>query len=503
MGRTVKRLLFVSLLVAGVAGVAAFLFLPVETAAEEKENTITFNTMTFEYGTLYDSVGGTGTVQPQEVVLISTERPGLVVQILKDHGDKVREGEELLRLDDRLAERQVVQAKEAIRTAESQVKAATAELEHRKRVEDFARKEYDEYEKGGYTTTQKELKKLALLAAEQGRKAAEVAVEAAKSRKGEAERAVETAELNLDLTRVRMPYVMRPKPSANPSQEQRSQETGTVRFDKVPGHQPREFTIIDRKVSLNQTVGPPAATHLFSVTSNPDEVEILAQINEGDITRVKVGRPVIFSVSALQDRYFRGTVTEVRPMPITVQGSVFFLAVVKAPTQPVGEKVAEGSLRAGMTTSSLDVLVEEDAGPGGKGAWLVPSAALDYTLDVNFRSKDVKKEQLETPAQWKKHANGEPKGEEKLTPRVVWLHDPGKTGPDAARPAHVLIGKAGKFFDAKHGLQDYTQVREWLPKEVLPADPKNEHPEAVISDKKPTPKARWFHLPNLAKVFKF
>jgi hypothetical protein len=216
-----------------------------------------------------------------------------------------------------------------------------------------------------------------------------------------------------------------------------------------------------------------------------------------------VGQEAIYSVSALQDGYFKGTVTEIRPLPVTAQGSVSYLAVIRGPNRSIDGKV--GFLRAGMTTASLDIIVDRYTDVKGKVPWLVPNAALDYTLDSHYWPKGVTKEQLKTPAEWKEKDVDGPKDDDAPTPRVIWLHDPDpkKVGSEAARPVHLLAGKTGKFFDEKRpklGLQDYTQVVETLPPNSIPGEPPL---RAIISDKKPTHKSSWFRLPNFGNVIKF
>jgi multidrug efflux pump subunit AcrA (membrane-fusion protein) len=522
MGRTVKKLLLLLLLLAVVVGVVAGLIYLAP--AEDKDNVIKFTLMPIEQGTLYKTVGATGTVQPREVVVISTDRPGVVVEIKKDFGDKVREGEELLRLDDRLAASQLEQARKAVDTAEVNVQAAESELAYRQKTEALATFEHEQYKKPGslYSPEQVRAKELAQLAAGQAVKAAETAVKAARKRAVEANQAVETAKLHLKLTHVYMPHVSRPTSLA----ADRTPETGTVSFDEMPGRQRREFTIIDRKVSLNQAVGPPAATVLFTVAADPEDVELLAQINEGDIADVKVGQEAIYSVSALPDSYFKGHVTEIRPLPISGQGAVSYLAVIRGPNKPVRDPDPDakpqpppGCLRAGMTTASLDVIVDSYKTVTHDGKQfvprLVPNAALDYSLEKDYWPRGVTKEHKETPKEWKeKYVNGRKK-EDAPTPRVIWLCDPQydsedikvqeevrKKGSETTHPVHVLVGKAGKYWDEnrpKLGLQDYTQVLETLNPDALLWDDKGTLYKAVTSDRKPPSKSFFSKISNVIK----
>jgi hypothetical protein len=365
-------------------------------------------------------------------------------------------------------------------------------------------------------------KKLAWEHAKQAVAKAELDVEVAKKHVLEAKQAVKTAELNLKLTTVRMPYVTR---SSAGLAADRTLETGSVSFDEVPGQPRREFTILDRKVSLNQAVGPPAATVLFTVAPDPEDVELLAQVNEGDIADVQVGQKAIYSVSALPDSYFEGRVTEIRPLPVSGQGAVSYVAVLRGANKPVRDPDPEarhqpgaGCLRAGMTTASLDIIVDtyQTATYGGKEfvPWLVPNAALDYSMDEHYWPKGVTKDHKETPKDWKEKYVTARKKEDAPTPRVIWLCDPRydsedmkvqeevrKKGAEVTHPVHVLVGKTGKYWDPsrpKLGLQDYTQVLETKPADALLFD-QNTRFEAVTGDKKPPSKSFFSKLSGVLK----
>jgi multidrug efflux pump subunit AcrA (membrane-fusion protein) len=538
MGRTVRKLLLLLVLLAVTAGIAAAVY-HYASAEKKPEDFITFTTAAIEDGTrgiLCKTVGGTGTVQPREVLLISTDRPGVVVQIMKKAGEPVHEGEELLRLDDRLAVRQVEQAQAACRTAEENIEVANKEVERLKASAAILEKEDEEWQKSGLTPAQKTKKHLELVAAQKAVAVGDAQLKLARQKELEATQALETARLNEKLTHIRMPFIKRPEPSAATGGE-RPLETGEVRFlDQAPPG--RKFTIIDRKVELNQTVGPPSATLLFTVAADPDDVELLAQINESEIADVKagVGQEAIYSVSAWPDTYFKGEVKEIRPLPVSAQGAVSYVALIRGSNKPLRgpsgdhQPPANCRLRAGMTTSSLDIIVERYPTIKDKHgkAWLVPNTALDYPGPADlYLPRGVTKKEKETPEDWKEKDKETPedrkekdaegaKQETTSVPRLIWLCDPGYDaskkdswlkGPEATHPVHVLTGKAGKFWDEKRpwlGLRDYTPVRETLSPnaERWPSalvDGEGKPFEAVTGDKPPKNQSIFSKLSSILK----
>lgn len=79
-----------------------------------------------EYGHLLETVTGTGLVQPQESLVVSTDQSGRVVKLLHDVNDVVAEGDELLQLDDRILQQKLKQAHSAVATQEAKLEAARA-----------------------------------------------------------------------------------------------------------------------------------------------------------------------------------------------------------------------------------------------------------------------------------------------------------------------------------------------------------------------------------------
>src|SRR5262249_14520454 len=76
------------------------------------------------FGTLDETVSGTGTVRPQELLVVGTELSGRIVKVLHDNGDVVESGDELFQLDDTIPRQKLAQARKAVETARSAVDSA-------------------------------------------------------------------------------------------------------------------------------------------------------------------------------------------------------------------------------------------------------------------------------------------------------------------------------------------------------------------------------------------
>ena len=118
---TRKRLLQLAALAvfaAGVAGGAWTLLLkPVEVQVVETEHGVPIQ------------IFGLGTVEAQIVSQIGFETAGTLVELHTDHGDSVKAGALLARLDSREQEARVAQARAAVMQAEAAIEQATANVE--------------------------------------------------------------------------------------------------------------------------------------------------------------------------------------------------------------------------------------------------------------------------------------------------------------------------------------------------------------------------------------
>jgi HlyD family secretion protein len=224
-------------------------------------------------------------------------------------------------------------------------------------------------------------------------------------------------------------------------------------------------------VQLGQSVAPPFSAHLFTLAGDLQHLEVHAQVAEGDVGKVRKGQPVTFTVSAYAEEEtppFRGTVEQIRPMPVNEKGAVYYTTVIAVENQRDPE-TGEWRLRPGMT-ASVDVIRREH-----KNVWKVPSAALNFQLEEPYQS-DAARARLE---EWKRrpdHADWRP----------VWVWD-----SQANRPWPVFARVGGRNKEGKSGLKDaqFNEVLEW--------EPGAEPPRRVITGAPPATRPGIFDQPNL------
>jgi HlyD family secretion protein len=130
---------------------------------------------------------------------------------------------------------------------------------------------------------------------------------------------------------------------------------------------PVDGTVVSRNVSGGQTVAASFQTPtLFLIATDLKQMEVDTNTSEGDMGRIVVGNSATFTVDAYPGRTFRGTVTQVRQSPNTVQNVVTYAVVI-------GVNNSDLALIPGMTASTR-IIVEER-----NDVLRVPNQALRFT----------------------------------------------------------------------------------------------------------------------------
>ena len=96
-------------------------------------------------------------------------------------------------------------------------------------------------------------------------------------------------------------------------------------------YSPIDGIVISRDVEVGQTVVSSMNVANLYTIADLDNMQVIGNVDEADIGKVKVGQPVTFSVDAYSDMMFEGKVTQVRLNPTTESNVVTYEVVVAAP----------------------------------------------------------------------------------------------------------------------------------------------------------------------------
>jgi membrane fusion protein (multidrug efflux system) len=259
----------------------------------------------------------TGTIQPERRADLRAEVQAVVLQVLKENGDTVRQGDLLVRLD-------AMAIRDALASAEAAERAGKLAFEQ-------AERQFDRMKTlrgSGMASAQ------ALDDAEGRRNAAQSDLEASKAR-------LVLARQQLQRTEVRAP------------------------FDGV---------VTERKVSPGDTAT--LGKELLKVI-DPRSMRFEGAVSADNVADLRVGEKVHFRVNGYGDREFEGSVRRVNPAANPTTRQVEVLVDFVGETQPkLAGLYAEGRLET-RTTSSLTVPASAVVRDGDKAmAWKVAGEKL-------------------------------------------------------------------------------------------------------------------------------
>jgi HlyD family secretion protein len=448
-----KKLLAVLVLLMLVFAAVAYL---VSDRGRESEQH--FSLVAVEYGTLTDTVSATGVMQPQEVIPVGTEASGKVIEVAADFNQMVSEGDLLVRLDDRSAEQKLRQAVVAVQLARAEVDRARALREgaakSMERLRDLpenvsARKELD--------------------VAEAQLKAATAAVEVAEARVRESEEARSLAQLGVQMTQVRVPVLARS--SGDPGRG-----VGTLAPEGATTKSRRKFIVLDRKVELNQQVVPGASAQLFLLGGDLAQMQVYAQVAEGDVGRVHRGQQAEFTVSTYDDASFSGRVSDLRLLPTNDRGAIYYRVVIDVANSQ-DRANGDWQLRPGMT-ASVEIVIRRH-----ESVWKVPQSALNFHMPDEYISEAARA----------KLDRWEARSDHDLW-KPLWI-----VGADG-KPWPIFARFGGADAHGDSGIRDVLSVEllEWEPELPIPPDPKaaETYPQLIIGTP-PASKHGLFNLPRI------
>ncbi|MBK1662165.1 efflux RND transporter periplasmic adaptor subunit [Paracraurococcus ruber] len=331
-----KRALLALLVVAGAVWVAVPRLLGPEVPV-----------LAISRGRLVQTVVATGRVENPHRIGIGTQVTGTVAAIPVERRQAVEAGAVLIRLDDREARAAMEQAEAALAQAEARLRqirdqglpAAEMALRQADATLDQARAAHARTERlqaqGFATPAQLDEARRALAVAEAGARGARIQVTANQPGGSEpdlAEAALRQARANLGAARARLAYTVVAAPVAG--------------------------TLITRAVEPGDTVQPGKVLMLLSPAG---DTELVIQLDERNLARVRPGQAAVVSADAFPDRPFPAVVRYVNPGVDATRAAVEVRLAVPDPPE---------FLRQDMTVS-VDIAVAERA-----DALILPTEAL-------------------------------------------------------------------------------------------------------------------------------
>jgi HlyD family secretion protein len=308
-----------TLVILGLLGGAAYVYYRYRSRAPEP----TISTAVVTRGDIADAVGATGTLQAVTTVQVGTQVSGTIFELHADFNSLVRKGQVLARLDPSLFQTQIEQAR-------ANLIRAQAELERLKVSLDDARTKL---------TRARELSARQLIPQTE----------------------LDTAEVN-----VRSAEAQIRSSQAQVTQAQASLSQNEVNLKHTVILAPIDGLVISRNVDIGQTVAASMqAPTLFVLAADLTKMQVLANLDESDVGRIRPNQHVSFRVDAYPTEEFTGKVSQVRLQPIVQQNVVTYATVIDVPNP-------ELKLKPGMT-ANVNIEIARAA-----NVVRVPNAALRF-----------------------------------------------------------------------------------------------------------------------------
>lgn len=268
----------------------------------KREPERTYKTAKVERGDVVATVSATGNLSAVTTVQVGTQVSGTIYRLLVDYNTPVKKGQIIAEIDPALFRADVEQARGNLLSAQANLLKARATAADAKRTMERNRQLVKEgvVSQSDFDT------------AETGAQEAAAAVKAAEASVVQTRGAQSRAETNLKNATIRSPV---------------------------------DGVVISRAVDVGQTVAASFQTPtLFTIAQDLTRMQIETSVDEADISRVRVGQQVTFTVDAYPDEKFNARVAQIRNAPVITQNVVTYVVVITVDNP-------ELKLKPGMTAN--------------------------------------------------------------------------------------------------------------------------------------------------------
>ena len=253
-------------------------------------------------GEVVERVQATGTLEAVTTVTVGTQVSGVVQELYADFNSIVRKGQVIARLDPSILQVQIESQKANVVRAEADLERLHVALADSQQKYDRAKAMFAKE-----------------LVPKTDYEAAELAVKSADAQIKSSEASLTQSKASLNQATVNLGY--------------------TVITSPIDG------IVISRNVEPGQTVASSMnAPTLFVIAADLTKMQVVANIDESDVGRMRPGQVVSFRVDAYPTDTFIGAVEQVRLQPAVVQNVVVYSTVIAVPNPQL-------KLKPGMTAT--------------------------------------------------------------------------------------------------------------------------------------------------------
>lgn len=248
-------------------------------------NDVVQQTTVVKRGSIENSIGSLGTLEPKEYVDVGTQVSGLLNRLLVEIGDTVEKGQLLAEIDPTVYESRVRNTRSTLTNLEAQLALQKAELELAKAR---AQRNNNLFEANAVSRD-------TMMASQTA-----VDVSEARIRSILAQREAAEASLDGDLA--------------------------NLGYTKI--YAPMDGTIVDASAIEGQTINASQTAPTIVRIAKLDVMTVRAQVSEADVVKIKEDMPVYFTTLGMPTRRWHATVRKVLPTPEIVNNVVLYNVLV-------------------------------------------------------------------------------------------------------------------------------------------------------------------------------
>ncbi len=266
-----------------------------------RRDTIQYLTTKVQQGEIRDAVEATGTVNAVINVQVGSQVSGTIAKLNADFNSRVRKDQIIAEIDPRLLQGALLQASADLENARANVIAAKANLTRAK---------------AGLLQTKADFDRARVLA--ETSVGSQQALDLAKANYDSARAAVDAAAAAIT------------QAGAAVSQKEAAVTVARTNLNYTVIRSPIDGTVVARNVDVGQTVAASLqAPTIFTIAQDLSKMRVYAKVDESDVGRIRTGQTVTFKVDAFPKEQFRGTVSQLRMNPTTVQNVVTYDAIIE------------------------------------------------------------------------------------------------------------------------------------------------------------------------------
>lgn len=287
-------------------------------AARNRAEATTYRYATVELGDVESTISATGKLGAVTTVQVGTQVSGQVSAIHADFNSRVRKGQLIATIDPTLQQQAVREASAGLERNQAELAKAQRDFTRDQQLHDRQMISNSEFSDSEYA----------------------LAVAKANAKSGQV--SLERARRNLSYTSI---------------------------------YAPIDGIVVERNVDVGQTVAASlSAPQIFLIANDLSRMQILASVDESDISSIREGQAVRFTVQANPNDTFTGTVRQLRLQSTTTENVVNYTVVI-------GVENTGGKLLPGMT-ATVSFLIGS-----AKNVLLVPNAALRVRATPEMRAE--------------------------------------------------------------------------------------------------------------------